>query len=399
MRTLRRPRPTTLRRRAVPLLAASLLAASLSSCDFDGAYDLPLPGSPVDADEAFEVSIAFEDILNVVPRSPVMVDDVTVGEVTEVERVGWHARITVRVREDVVLPDNAIADVRQVSLLGEKYVALEEPRHEEPVGRLSDGDTIPLSATGRNPEVEEVLGALSFLLSGGGVGQLQTISAELNNVMDGRTDRLKHLLGELDSLVGTLDDQKQDIIGALESVNRLATTLNREKRTIGTAIDTLGPAARVLAEQHDDLMVMLRQLDRLGRVGTRDMNATREDILADLRHLRPILRKLNEAGESLPNGLSLFVSFPFPKEASEVVKGDYANTSIAMDIRLGNLFDVPKAPGPGVPELPLPDLPKVPQLPAPQVPDLPGLPGLPGSDLLGSGSVSRDGGLLGVGLG
>ena len=118
MRQLLRPRPTTLRRRAVPLLAASLLAASLSACDFDGAYDLPLPGSPVDADEAFEVSIDFEDILNVVPRSPVMVDDVTVGEVTEVERVGWHARITVRVRDDVELPDNAIADVRQVSLLG-----------------------------------------------------------------------------------------------------------------------------------------------------------------------------------------------------------------------------------------------------------------------------------------
>ena len=84
-----------------------------------------------------------------------------------------------------------------------------------------------------------------------------------------------------------------------------------------------------------------------------------------------------------------------------MVKGDYANTSIAMDIRLGNLFDVPKAPGPGVPELPLPDLPKVPQLPAPQLPDLPGLPGLPGGDGLdgrGSGAVSRDGGLLG-GLG
>ena len=378
------------------VLACSLLAAG---CDFDGAYDLPLPGGPVDADRSFTVTAEFEDILNVVPRSEVKVNDVTVGEVTEVWREGWHAGVEMRLEDGVELPDNAIADVRQVSLLGEKYVALEEPRHEKPVGRLSDGDTIPLSATGRNPEVEEVLGALSFLLSGGGVGQLQTISTELNNVMEGRTDRLKHLLGELDSLVGTLDGQKQDIIGALESVNRLAATLGREKRTIGTAIDTLGPAARVLAEQHDELMVMLRQLDRLGRVGTRVMNATREDILADLRHLRPILRKLNEAGESLPNGLSLFISFPFPKEASEVVKGDYANTSIAMDIRLGNLFDVPQAPGPGVPQLPLPDLPRVPQLPGPQVPDLPGLPGLPGTGGLTSGTVNRDGGFLGVGLG
>jgi phospholipid/cholesterol/gamma-HCH transport system substrate-binding protein len=392
-----------LRRRTAFLLATTLAATvGLSGCKFDGAYDLPLPGSPVDKDSSYEVTIDFKDILNVVPRSPVMVDDVTVGEVTDVERVGWHARIKVRVRDDVVLPDNAVADIRQVSLLGEKYVALEPPAGREPVGRLSDGDAIPLSATGRNPEVEEVLGALSFLLSGGGVGQIQTISTELNKVMTGRQDRLRHLLGELDSLVGTLDDQKEDIVSALDSVNRLAGTLNKERKTVGTAIDTLAPAARVLADQHEQLMVMLRQLDRLGVVGTRVMNATREDILADLRHLRPVLRKLNEAGSSLPNGLSLFISFPFPKEASEVVKGDYANTSIAMDIRLGNLFGVPEAPGPGVPQLPLPDLPDVPELPGPQVPGLPGLPpipGLPGNLTSSYGSVNRGGGFLGVGLG
>ena len=98
-----------------------------SGCEFDGAYDLPLPGSPVDEDNSYEVTAEFADILNVVPRSPVMVDDVVVGEVTDVERVGWHAEVTLRVRDDVVLPDNAIADIRQVSLLGEKYVALEAP--------------------------------------------------------------------------------------------------------------------------------------------------------------------------------------------------------------------------------------------------------------------------------
>jgi phospholipid/cholesterol/gamma-HCH transport system substrate-binding protein len=130
---------------------ALLSALAVQGCKFDGAYDLPLPGSPVDEDSSYEVTIDFDDILNVVPRSPVMVDDVTVGEVTDVERVGWHARIKVRVRDDVELPDNAVADIRQVSLLGEKYVALEPPPGKQPVGRLSDGDAIPLSATGRNP--------------------------------------------------------------------------------------------------------------------------------------------------------------------------------------------------------------------------------------------------------
>jgi phospholipid/cholesterol/gamma-HCH transport system substrate-binding protein len=334
------------------LLALTAVALVATGCKFDGAYDLPLPGSPVDADHSYEVTAEFADILNVVPRSPVMVDDVTVGEVTDVERVGWHARITLRIRDDVELPDNAIADIRQVSLLGEKYVALEAPKDGASDDPLSDGDNIPLSDTGRNPEVEEVLGALSFLLSGGGVGQLGTITHELNEVMDGRTDRLRHLLGSLESVVGTLDDQKADIIHAMESLDHLTGTLNREKRTITGALDVTGPAVEVLAAQHDELIAMLSSLNRLGEVGTRVIGRSKDDILASLDHLQPILQRLHEAGEDLAPGLNLLVSFPFPKEAGEIVKGDYANTSIRADINLENLLPTGGDGGglPGIPD-------------------------------------------------
>ena len=335
------------------LLGLVSLALVTSACDFDGAYDLPLPGSPVDDDHSFQVTAEFEDILNVVPRSPVMVDDVTVGEVTDVERVGWHARVTLRIKDDVDLPDNAVADIRQVSLLGEKYVSLEAPAGVAPTGRLSDGDTIELADTGRNPEVEEVLGALSFLLSGGGVAQLGTITHELNAVMDGRTDRLKHLLGSLEDVVGTIDDQKEDILRAMESLNSLTATLNAEKDTITDALDATGPAIEVLAAQHDELIAMLGSLDQLGEVGTRVISQSKDDILASLDHLQPVLQRLHEAGNDLAPGLNLLLSFPFPKEASQIVKGDYANTSIRADINLQNV--IPNGqPGGGIPPI-LPD--------------------------------------------
>ncbi len=386
------------RRRVLAAVVGTVALGTLASgCKFDGAYDLPLPGGPVSTDNSYQVTAEFGDILDVVPKSPVKVDDVTVGEVTDVERVGWHARVTMRVRDDVRLPDNAVADIRQESLLGEKYVALSNPVGRQPVGRLSNGDDIPLSSTGRNPEVEEVLGALSMLLSGGGVGQIQVISSELNKVMSGRTGRLRHLLANLDEVVGTLNTQKQDIIAAMQSVNHLAVTLDAERGTVGAALDTMGPAVRVLSDQHARLMEMLRQLDRLGVVGTRVIHGTKANLLADLQHLRPILAKLNAAGEALPKGLSLMISFPFPKEASQVVKGDYANTSILADIDLRNYFTnlgIPNYPVPGlpkVPKLPLPNLPNTPQTPAPRLPDLPGG--------LSNGSVTTGGGLLGGGLG
>ncbi len=333
----------------VGLLAGSLL---LSGCDFDGAYDLPLPGSPVDADESYVVTASFRDILNVVPRSPVMVDDVTVGEVTEVERVGWHARVHLRIRDDVTLSDDVLAEIRQVSLLGEKYVALEEPTDVETSGRLGEGDDIPLDRTSRNPEVEEVLGALSFLLSGGGVAQLGTITRELNEVMSGREQRLRGLLGSLERFIGTLDQQKGDIISAMESLNNLTATLNREKSTIEDALDVTGPAVKVLDDQHGELIQMLGALDRLGVVGTRVIGASKDDFIAMLEDLRPVVANLRRAGDQLGPGLNLLVSFPFPKEAAQVVQGDYANTSIRADISLEN-FLPDEAEDPGLPDLPV----------------------------------------------
>ncbi len=143
-----------------------------------------------------------------------------------------------------------------------------------------------------------MLGALSFLLSGGGVAQLGTITREANLVMSGREDRLRALLSSLDSVVGTIDQQKLDIISALESLNNLTSTLNAEKKTIGDALDAVGPAVEVLAAQHDELVAMLTSLDKLGVVGTRVINASKEDVLKILEDLSPILRRLTEPTSS-----------------------------------------------------------------------------------------------------
>ncbi|MEO5663254.1 MAG: MCE family protein [Nocardioides sp.] len=324
--------------RLVTLLLALLVLAT--GCKFDGAEDLPLPGGPhtVAEEDGFQITADFSDVLNVVPRTPVMVDDVPVGQVLEVERAGWHAEVTMRVRKDVVLPGSVIAEVRQTSLLGEKYIALVEPDQgvvpAADTRKLSDGDHLPLAQTGRNPEVEEVLGALSFLLSGGGVAQIKTISQELNAMMNGRSDELRDVLSQVETLMTALNGQKGDLIAAFDSVNELSKTLVDEKQVIADALDSMGPALAVLNEQHDALVRMLTELDELGVVGTRVINATKDNLVAQLRHLEPVLRKLADADDNLVPGLVSLASYPFPLEAADVIKGDYANVAFLMQIKL-----------------------------------------------------------------
>ncbi|MET9757565.1 MCE family protein [Streptomyces sp. NPDC006372] len=367
-------------RTAVWAAVGSLL---LTGCEFNGWYDVQLPGGAAADGHAYHVTVEFRDVLDLVPQSAVKVNNVTVGAVEKVELEGWHARARLRVADSVKLPANAIAELRQTSMLGEKYVALSRPLESTPAGRLRDGDVIPLSRSGRNPEVEEVLSALSALLNGGGVAQLKTITTELNKALQGRENRVRSLLKELDTFIGGLDDQRQDIVRALKAVDRLAARLGKEKTTIAEAVDTMPPALKVLADQRRDLTRMLTALSELGKTGTKVVNASHDDTVANLEQLRPILRQLNKAGSNLPNSLELLTTYPFPRNVVDAIKGDYVNLHITADLDLagiyGNLTDEPGGGNGGDdqgPELPgTPDLPDVPDLPdAPRLPDVPDVP-------------------------
>lgn len=324
-------------------MALAVAAAFVvSGCSFS-IYDLPLPGKKVSEEESFEVKADFGDALNVVPRTSVMVGNVPVGQVEEIVRVGWTARVTMRLSKDVVLPDNAEAEIRQTSLLGEKFVALSAPEDASGTpagaGRLGEGDVIPLSQTGRNPEVEEVLGALSYLLSGGGLGQLQSITQELNAMMDGRTGKIRQVLTDLNTLVGTLNSQRGDIVRAMESLNGLSETLVDEKEAIGDAIDAAGPAIEVLQGQHDELVDALVELDELGSVGSDVINSVKEDLILELRYLEPLLRNLADTGKPLVPGLISMLSYPFPIDAAKTIRGDYANVVFKMQFKLTPVSD------------------------------------------------------------
>ncbi len=345
----------SLARRLAALLA---LAVLLTGCQ--GAYDLPLPGGAANGSDVYRVTIEFEDVLDLVPQSAVKVDDVTVGAVESIELEDWHAKVVVRLEDSVELPDNADARLRQTSLLGEKFVSLSAPGSgAEGVGRLSDGDLIPLDRTGRNPEVEEVLGALSLLLNGGGVAQLQTINRELNDALEGRESDVKEALEQLDVFVSGLDEQKSEIVRAIDAIDRLAATLEAQEQDIATALDTIPGGLEVLADQREDLTAMLTALSDLGVTATRVIDASQADTVANLQALDPILTQLAAAGDALPNSLDIFVSYPFPDNAVDGIKGDYTNLRITLDANLSDLDSLAPQPtgGPSLPTLPtLPSL-------------------------------------------
>ncbi|QYJ03850.1 MCE family protein [Nocardioides panacisoli] len=332
-------------RRIRVLVAVLFSTLLLTGCEFD-VYSLPLPGGADVGEDPITVTVEFNDVLDLVPQSSVKYNEVDIGRVTDVElggEDGRTARVTLLVRNDTGLPANARANIRQTSLLGEKFVSFADPTQESASGELADGDLVPLARTGRNPEVEEVLGALSLILNGGGVAQLRTIAKEVNLALEGREENVKSALRQVRDLMSQLDQRKGDIIDALESVNRLAKQVRAQQDSIDLALEELPSAVLSLDRQREDLVSMLQGLNRLGDVGVRVIRQTEDVTIESLEQLFPVLNQLSNSGDNLANSIEALV-FPFidaavgrdPQVARNLHMGDYVNLDAELEIDLAN---------------------------------------------------------------
>jgi phospholipid/cholesterol/gamma-HCH transport system substrate-binding protein len=323
------------------LLGLLLGSVLLSGCDFD-VYSLPLPGGTDVGDHPIEVKVQFADVLDLVPKSTVKVNDVSVGQVKKIELDGYTATVILELRDDTKLPDNAVAEIRQTSLLGEKFVSLSAPETGASDVPLKDGSVIPLERTGRNPEVEEVLGALSLILNGGGVAQLKTIAQELNKVVTGRESDVRSVLQQLDTFTGSLDTNKTQIVDAIEALNRLSVSAHQQEGNIDRALEELPAALTSIDGQRHDLVKMLQALDQLSNVGVRVIKASKAATIDSLRQLQPVLNQLAASGDDFVNAFNVFLTYPFvdevvgrdPQVARNLHMGDYTNLSITLEVDL-----------------------------------------------------------------
>jgi len=332
-------------KRIAALAAVFALAAGCTSTGVNGIYDLPLPGGADLGDHPYRVTVEFSDVLDLVPQAAVKVNDVVVGRVESITLGGrddWTPQVVVAVNGDVKLPADATASLRQSSLLGEKFVELEAPRGGH--GRLRNGAKITADRTNRHTEVEEVFGALSLLLNGGGIGQLRTINQELSKALTGNEPEIRAFLANVNDLVTNLDDHRGDITAALDGLNQLAATLAGRNEQIRGALTDLTPGLQALTDQRTALVTMLQSLDTLSTVAVDTINKSRDDLVADLNALAPILQQLAAAGQNLPQALEILPTFPFTDEVLNGKKGDYINLFLSV------------TPPPDFPE-PLPPLP------------------------------------------
>lgn len=326
-------RRTTARRAASAAAATVAVALCVTGCGWRGLNSLPLPGTQGTGSGSYRVYVQMPDVTTLTQNSPVMVDDVTVGSVSDIQVQGWHALVTVSLNPDVRLPANATAKIGQTSLLGSTHVELAPPTDQPPQGTLVNGATIPLDRAEVYPTTEQTLSAVSVVLNGGGFAAIGDITRELDAALGGRGAAVRDLLTQLTTLTTTLDAQKADIVTALTGLDRLGQEFAAQAPVLAAALQQIPPALQVLVSQRPHLTDALVQLGRLSDVANRIVNDDGANIQADLHQLDPILKSLADTGNHLTGVLSLLPTFPFPlREYQHAAKGDYFNLFMTVDL-------------------------------------------------------------------
>jgi phospholipid/cholesterol/gamma-HCH transport system substrate-binding protein len=321
-------------RRGGALFAAALV---LTSCGWQGIANVPLPGGPGSGSDKMTIYVQMPDTLALNVNSRVRVADVFVGSVRSIELKNWVATLTLDVQPNLKLPKNTLAKIGQTSLLGSQHVQLDPP--PDPSQQLlKSGDTIPLKDSSAFPTTERVLASIAVILRGGGIPNLETIQTEINNVLTGRADQIREFLGRLDTFTAELNAQRQDITRAIDSTNRLLSIVAQRNDTLDRVLTEFPPLIKHFADTRDLFADAVTALGRVSSATDSALSQANPDIHANLQNLQRPLTQLGKASPYLIGALKVLLTAPFSIEnVPKVVRGDYINVSLNLDLTLSSL--------------------------------------------------------------
>lgn len=317
---------------------ACVMLAAAPGCAFHGINSLALPGTVGRGADATIYHVEIANVGTLESNSPVLINDVVVGSISGMKLEGWHADIEISLNPDVVVPANAIARVGQTSLLGSMHLAIDHPLDRAPVGRLAPGATIPLNRSSTYPSTEQTLSSLSAVANGGGLGQIGDIIHNFNAALSGREGDFRDLLTRLNTFVGTLDRQRDNITATIRSLDRVATVFADQRDALDRLLVALPPAFDVLIKERPRIAAALQKLGEFSDVATTLVNNTQEDVVRNLQNLEPTIRSLADIGPDLDRAIAAATVFPFTQNILDrAFRGDYANLSVIVDLTIPRL--------------------------------------------------------------
>jgi virulence factor Mce-like protein len=296
--------------RALAVVVAAAVVILTAGCSF-GPNELPSVRAGVSSD--YEATLQFSSVLNLPPGADVVMNGLRVGQVQDLRPGEKGIDVTVGLTDDIKVPANVRAIIRQNTLLGDTYIAL-TPDVESEAGPpyLSEGGVVPVERTTSPPQLEDTIAVLAYFVNGGSIQKIQDTMATLNKTMPQQDDLhklasivavdLKDLAGNTSEIDRTLEGFNGVSLSVTDRSDQLKAVFGDEgiyywkrvaKSLVGH-ISTLLPSVGSIFEGGLWLIPMLNSLADTGEAGRGTWDRAPEATTALSNFLRTTLLPFSE---------------------------------------------------------------------------------------------------------
>lgn len=244
----------------------------------------------------------FTDVSGLLVGDDVRIAGVRVGSVETIELVDRRiAQVGFSVDEAVRLPASVTASVLYKNLIGQRYLALE--RGPGPPGEaLPPGGLIPIERTTPPLNLTVLFNGFTPLLVGLDPAQINRLSFEIVQVLQGQGGTVESLLASTSSLTAELADRDRVIGEVIANLNAVLDTVNARDEQLSALIVQLQRLVSGLSADREPIGQAITSLDRLAGTTAGLVGEARPLVRADVAALGQVATNLADS-EQLVDGV------------------------------------------------------------------------------------------------
>lgn len=244
-------------------------------------------------------SATFTDASGLLPGDDVRIAGVVVGSVDKVAIVDRKlAKVDFSVDATQPVPASATAAILYKNLIGLRFLALGQGTG--PTGAmLKPGDGIPVGHTRPPLNLTELFNGFQPLFAALDPQQVNALSMEIVQVLQGEGGTVEGLLASTSSLTNAIADRDQVIGQVVDNLTAVLQTVNARDDQLADLITTLRQLVSGLAADRQPIGQAISSIGDLTQVTAGFVDAARPDLRGDIGALGDLSNQLDAGGPTI----------------------------------------------------------------------------------------------------
>lgn len=236
---------------------------------------------------------SFDDVSGLKPGDQVRVASVAVGTVKTIDiNADATVDVTFDIKSDIPMSTATSATVTYKNLVGDRYLALKRSSTDAP--KLPAGGLIPASRTEAALDLDTLLNGFKPLFVGLNPQQINKLSVQLVDVLQGQTGAIRQLLASVASVTSTIGDREELVGQVVRNLNTVVGEVDTHRDGLDTLVAGLSDLVSGLEKQDTQVLDAASQISDFSEQATDVLQRARGDLTPTLKSLQEASRGLNQ---------------------------------------------------------------------------------------------------------